>query len=206
MTGLSIVPFSRLPAKRSRPAKKCRIFQLAFCASHFRTALNLRFTNGGAAGYNPRIEFLIRQSRLADRDVIAAFNVALALETENLRLDPAVVRPGVEAVLRDPARGIYFVAESQGAVLGQVLITYEWSDWRNGNFWWLQSVYVQKEFRGRGIFKALFGQAAAQAAAQKDVCGLRLYMERENHPAREVYHRLGLNETHYQVFERIFPK
>jgi GNAT superfamily N-acetyltransferase len=164
------------------------------------------FANSGAGGYTPRIEFVIRQSKLADRDVIAAFNVALALETENLRLDPAVVRPGVEAVLRDPARGIYFVAENQGAVIGQVLITYEWSDWRNGSFWWLQSVYVQKEFRARGVFKALFGHVVAQAAPQKNVCGLRLYMEEENHRAREVYHRLGLNETRYQVFERIFPR
>jgi GNAT superfamily N-acetyltransferase len=162
------------------------------------------FTNPGPRGYNPPIEIVIRQSKLADCDIIAAFNVALALETEDLRLDPAVVRPGVEAILRDPAKGIYFVAENCGAVIGQVLITYEWSDWRNGNFWWLQSVYVQKEFRARGVFKALFGHAAAQAAAQKNVCGLRLYMERDNHRAREVYRRLGLNETHYQVFERIF--
>ncbi|MGA2556315.1 MAG: GNAT family N-acetyltransferase [Verrucomicrobiota bacterium] len=166
---------------------------------------HLRFTNGGFGTYNPRIEFVIRQSKPADRDVIAAFNVALALETEDLRLDPAIVRAGVEGLLRDAARGIYFVAENQGAVIGQVLITYEWSDWRNGNFWWLQSVYVQREFRARGVFGSLFAHVLAQAAAQKNVCGLRLYMERENHRAREVYRRLGLNETRYQVFERVFP-
>jgi GNAT superfamily N-acetyltransferase len=116
------------------------------------------------------------------------------------------VGPGVEAILRDPGKGIYFVAEKEGAVVGQVLITYEWSDWRNGNFWWLQSVYVEKEFRARGVFKALFGHAVAQADAQKNACGLRLYMERENHRAREVYRRLGMKETHYQVFEQIFAK
>jgi GNAT superfamily N-acetyltransferase len=157
------------------------------------------------AGYHPHIEFIIRQSNLADRDVIADFNAALAQETEDLRLDLAVVRPGVEAILRDPAKGSYFVAETRGAVVGQVLITYEWSDWRNGNFWWLQSVYVQKEFRARGVFKALFAYVVAEAAKQKNVCGLRLYMETKNHRAREVYRRLGMKETHYQVFERIFP-
>ncbi len=140
---------------------------------------------------------------IADRDVIAGYNAALALETEAVRLDPAVVRRGVEAVLRDAAKGVYFVAEKQGAVVGQVFITYEWSDCRNGNFWWLQSVFVQKEFRRHGAFKALFSHVAAQAEAQGDVCGLRLYMETENHRAREVYHRAGMKETHYQVFERI---
>jgi GNAT superfamily N-acetyltransferase len=148
----------------------------------------------------------LRPARLADRDVIAGFNVALARETESLPLDLSVVRPGVEAILRDPAKGLYFVAESAGAVIGQVLITYEWSDWRNGNFWWLQSVYVQPEFRARGVFKALFRRVADEAAGQKDVCGLRLYMESENHQAREVYERLEIRATHYQVFERLFPR
>jgi len=168
------------------------------------SARDLGFTGGGMGDYNPRIEFVIRQAKMVDRDVIAGFNAALALETEDLRLDLAVARRGVEAILRDPARGIYFLAERQGAVVGQALITYEWSDWRNGNFWWLQSVFVQKEFRAQGVFKALFSRVAAEAAAQKDVCGLRLYMERENHRAREVYRRLGMKETHYQVFERKF--
>jgi len=130
----------------------------------------------------------------------------LAWETEQLRLDPAIIRPGVAAILRDPAKGAYYVAESGGAVVGQVMITYEWSDWRNGNFWWLQSVYVQEACRARGIFKALFAHVVAQAALQKDVIGLRLYMEADNHRARQVYQRLGLVQTHYQVFERIFPK
>ena len=137
--------------------------------------------------------------------MIAGFNAALAQETEDLRLDLSVVQSGVEAILRDPAKGTYFVAETRGAVVGQVLVTYEWSDWRNGNFWWLQSVYVQKEFRARGVFKALFAHVVAQAAKQKNVCGLRLFMEKNNHRAREVYHRLGMKETHYQVFERVFP-
>ncbi len=179
---------------------------LGISRSAFPFYRDLRFTNRRASRYNPLIELVIRQSKLADRDVIAAFNVALALETEDLRLEAAVVRAGVEALLRDSAKGVYFVAENEGAVIGQVLITYEWSDWRNGNFWWLQSVYVQKEFRRHGIFKALFQHVLAQAAAQKNVCGLRLYMEKENHRAREVYHRLGLSETHYQVFERIFSR
>jgi GNAT superfamily N-acetyltransferase len=176
-----------------------------FSAEERTAALDLGFAGGRAGGYNRRIEFVIRHAKIADRDVIAGFNAALALETEDRRLDLAVVRRGVEAILRDPARGIYYVAERQGAVVGQALITYEWSDWRNGNFWWLQSVFVQNEFRAQGIFKALYSHVAAEAAAQKDVCGLRLYMERENRRAREVYRRLGMKETHYEVFERMFP-
>ena len=152
------------------------------------------------------IEFKIRQATFADTDVVVRFNLALALETEDLRLDPSIVHPGVEAVLRDPSKGIYYVAETGGAVIGQVLITYEWSDWRNGNIWWLQSVYVEKAYRAQGIFKALFSHLSTAALADRNVCGLRLYMESENHRAREVYGRLGMVETHYQVFERIFQR
>ena len=138
--------------------------------------------------------------------MIAAFNVALALETEDLALDPSIVRPGVEAVLGDPARGVYFVADAGGTVIGQVLVTFEWSDWRNGNLWWLQSVYVEKESRSHGVFKALFAHVISEAKRKREVCGLRLYMETENHRAREVYRRIGMSETRYQVFEQIFPR
>ncbi len=135
-------------------------------------------------------------------DVIAQFNLHLARESEHLDLEPARVRAGVEAVLRDPAKGLYFVAEEGGRVIGQLLITHEWSDWRNGDFWWLQSVYVQRDFRRHGVFKALFEFVLARAASQSDVCGVRLYMEADNDRAREAYERSGMKETNYLVFER----
>lgn len=123
------------------------------------------------------------------------------METEQRRLDPDCVRPGVAALLNDPTKGIYFVAETDGSIAGQLLITYEWSDWRNGNFWWIQSVYVAEPFRGRGVFRALFDHVHALAKARKDVCGLRLYMDAHNTRARQAYERLGLKRTNYEVFE-----
>src|SRR5580658_1321278 len=105
----------------------------------------------------------IRRATMADAAVIAEYNLALAKESEGLTLDPAVVRPGVEAVLRDSTKGIYFAACEDGRLVGQLMVTYEWSDWRNGNFWWLQSVYVHPEFRSRGVFKSLFAHALEQA-------------------------------------------
>ena len=141
----------------------------------------------------------------ADADVVAQFNVELARESENLLLEPARVKAGVEALLRDPAKGTYFVAEADGEVIGQLLITHEWSDWRNGDFWWLQSVYVRPDARRRGVFQVLFDYVLASAKRQGDVAGFRLYVEKHNDPALKTYHRLGLKETHYQVMERLVP-
>lgn len=148
----------------------------------------------------------IRQATTADEAVIAEFNVSLAKESENLVLDPAVARRGVESALRDSAKGIYFVAEEKGKVVGQLLVTYEWSDWRDGNFWWLQSVYVHPDFRGRGVFKSLFAHAFEEAKKMPDTCGFRLYVESHNHRAQEVYRRLGLKATEYQVMEQVFAR
>ncbi len=143
----------------------------------------------------------IRQAVLSDTQVIADFNLRLAEETENLRLDPKRVREGVAALLRDPAKGLYFVYEENGVVAGQVMITYEWSDWRNGNIWWLQSVYVRQEFRGRGVFRALFHHLKDLARTEGGVCCLRLYMHADKSRARQSYERLGMNHTKYEVFE-----
>jgi GNAT superfamily N-acetyltransferase len=131
-------------------------------------------------------------------------NLRLADETERLRLDPARVTAGVTALLKDPAKGIYFIAECAGAPAGQLLVTYEWSDWRNGNFWWIQSVYVAEAFRGRGIFRALFDHVQAQARSTHDVCGLRLYVETNNSRAQKVYGRLGMKKTDYEMFQTDF--
>jgi GNAT superfamily N-acetyltransferase len=131
-------------------------------------------------------------------------NARLAVETEGRRLSPTRLKAGVRALLRDKSKGAYFIAEVGAEIAGQLLITREWSDWRNGHFWWIQSVYVVEKFRGEGVFRALFKHVHALAKAKADVCGLRLYMEAENARARRAYERLGLKQTHYQIFEMDF--
>ena len=138
---------------------------------------------------------------MSDADAIAGFNRALARETEGRELDPATIGPGVRAVLGDAAKGRYYVVESGGEVVGQLMLTFEWSDWRNGMFWWIQSVYVREDHRGRGVFAALYRHVEAEARATPGVCGLRLYMEHENHRARAAYVKLGMRSPGYEVFE-----
>jgi len=146
----------------------------------------------------------IRKARLVDVAVIADFNSRLAWETEKLQLDPATVRLGVRALLKDAAKGTYFVAEQGGVIVGQLLITYEWSDWRNGNFWWIQSVYVAAEFRARGVFRALFSHVQKLARSRRAVCGLRLYVEKHNRRAQQAYDRLGMHHAPYEIYETSF--
>ena len=146
----------------------------------------------------------IRAATHGDIEVIAANNGALALETEHRRLAPEIVRAGVAAALADSAKGRYFVAESAGRVVGQIMHTYEWSDWRNGCFWLIQSVYVAQEARGQGVFRRLFDHLHALARAQPDVCGLRLNVERDNTRAQQTYRRCGLVDSGYFVMEDDF--
>lgn len=146
----------------------------------------------------------IRTARTADAPIIARFNREMALETEGRKLSPPRVLRGVKALLADRAKGTYFLAESVGEIIGQLLITYEWSDWRNGNFWWIQSVYVAPAWRGRGVFKALHTHIERLARRRKDVCGVRLYVDAHNTKAKEVYARLGLKATHYELWETDF--
>ncbi len=145
---------------------------------------------------------VIRAAERRDVAALVAYNLALAWETEQKRLDPATVKAGVEALLSDPQRGFYTVAEVEGQVVGQVLITFEWSDWRNGWFWWLQSVYVLPAFRRRGVFRALVEHLEERARREGQVVGLRLYVERENRAAQAVYAALGLQPTTYGVLEK----
>src|SRR5437016_3340882 len=133
----------------------------------------------------------LRRATAADAAVIVDFNQRLAAETEGRPLDPAVLSAGVAAVLADPVRGLYFLAEADGAVVGQLMVTTEWSDWRNGWIWWIQSVYVRGEARRQGVFRALYEHVHAQALANPAVVGLRLYVERENLAAQQTYERLG---------------
>jgi ribosomal protein S18 acetylase RimI-like enzyme len=143
----------------------------------------------------------IREATLADLPVIADFNVRLAQESEELRLEAARVQAGVAAMLKDPSKGVYYVAEVDGVVAGQLMITYEWSDWRNGNIWWIQSVYVKPEHRRAGIFRALFAHLQNLCRTRPDVCSLRLYVHADNTRAAQSYERLGMSRTKYEVFE-----
>ncbi|GIX05783.1 MAG: hypothetical protein KatS3mg115_0186 [Candidatus Poribacteria bacterium] len=142
----------------------------------------------------------VRWGAPEDVETIAQYNLQLAWETEQLRLDWEVVRAGVQAVFEDPSRGRYLVAELDGNVVGQLMITTEWSDWRNGPMWWIQSVYVAQEHRGRGVFRALFQRLREEAQAAS-VRALRLYVEKENTTAQEVYRRLGMRPSGYLVYE-----
>jgi GNAT superfamily N-acetyltransferase len=143
----------------------------------------------------------IRPAVAADADFLADGNAAMALETEHKRLDPAVVAAGVRTALSDATRGLYFIAEHDGRRVGQLMCTYEWSDWRNGTFWWIQSVYVLPEARRSGVFRALFRHVEQLAAEDPRVCGIRLYVERENKRAQATYRHCGLDDAGYVVME-----
>jgi GNAT superfamily N-acetyltransferase len=146
----------------------------------------------------------IRQATLSDAAVIVRFNALLGVETEHITLDEDRLRKGVDALLQDPSRGVYFLAEIDNEVVGQTMLTYEWSDWRNGTFWWIQSVYVEQAARGTGVFKALFKHIHALASAQADVCGLRLYVEKNNNRAKQTYGGLGMKLARYEMYEQDF--
>ena len=146
---------------------------------------------------------LVRNARLRDIPALTDFNIAMARETENKILSPAKVRAGMRAVLRHPDHGFYLVAELNGLVAGSLLVTKEWSDWRNGVFWWIQSVYVPPQFRKRGIYRSLYDAVKVRAKQSHEVCGCRLYVERNNRAARSVYSKLGMIETEYRIYEEI---
>jgi GNAT superfamily N-acetyltransferase len=152
----------------------------------------------------PTTEPIIRRAEAGDAAQIASFNAAMALETEHITLDPARLLKGVEAVLRDPTKGFYILAIVDGRTVGQLMITYEWSDWRNGVFWWIQSVYVLPEFRKHGVFTQLYRFIEQEARRDESVCGIRLYVERENTRAQATYKKMGMQETVYKMFETDF--
>jgi ribosomal protein S18 acetylase RimI-like enzyme len=149
--------------------------------------------------------FHIRRAQPKDAKALTAFNLSLALETEGKRLKSSLVTQGVEALLSGSAPGFYVVAEQAEKVVASLLITTEWSDWRNGEFWWIQSVYVSPEVRRRGIYRQLYGHVHSMAEQNDRVCGFRLYVEKSNHRAQETYLNLGMQETEYVVFEQLKP-
>ncbi len=146
----------------------------------------------------------IRDATPADLAFIASANAAMALESEGLTLDPALLLPGVRAVIDEPSLGRYYLAEVDGQPVGQLMTTYEWSDWRNGLFLWIQSVYVLPGHRRSGVFHSLFRHLEAQARADPKICGVRLYVDRGNARAQEVYARLGLHRSNYTVMETVY--
>jgi len=147
----------------------------------------------------------IRLATPADAAVLIEFNAAMALETERKDLLPEVISAGVHGLLGNAAAGFYVVAEKGDRVVGSLLVTKEWSDWRNGSFWWIQSVYVRPEWRRRGVYTRLYRHVQELAAKDPAVCGFRLYVERENSRAQATYRKLGMKETRYQVFEELKP-
>ena len=148
----------------------------------------------------------VRRARSSDVNCITDFNARMAMETERKKLDLNVLRRGVTAVISDPAKGMYYVAEFAGEVVGQTLVTYEWSDWRNGTFWWIQSVYVPEQWRGKKVFATLYKHIEQMAQSAPAVCGLRLYVERHNARAQATYEKLGITKTEYDLFERDFTR
>ncbi len=143
----------------------------------------------------------IRDATLNDLATIIDFQFRMAIETEDLTLDRATVTHGAKAVFSDPSKGKYYVAEQNGLVIGCLMTTFEWSDWRNGNVLWIQSVYIDKKFRGEGVFRKLYTHVRALVSSNPDVKGIRLYVDKQNKAAQEVYQRIGMNGDHYLVYE-----
>jgi ribosomal protein S18 acetylase RimI-like enzyme len=146
----------------------------------------------------------IRLAVSSDVPALVKFNEAMAKETEGIDLQHECLQKGVEALLNDPSKGLYYVALVEDKIVGQLMITYEWSDWRHATFWWIQSVYVIPEYRKQGIFRALYRHIESLAHEQGNVCGLRLYVEKENTLAFRTYESLGMKSSHYVMMETDF--
>ena len=143
----------------------------------------------------------IRKGRLSDLERIVELQLRMAQETEAIGLDRNVVSRGVEGVFQEPARGTYWVAEEKGELLGVLLAIPEWSDWRNGTVLWIHSLYVIGQARRRGIFKKLYLNLKKQVEQSPELVGLRLYVDKTNKPAQEVYEKLGMSKEHYELYE-----
>lgn len=147
---------------------------------------------------------IIRQALAQDAAELAEFNISMARETESVELIPDVIRAGVEAMIQHPERGFYLVVELDNGIQASLMVTTEWSDWRNGTFWWIQSLYVEPEWRRRGVLRSMHDYIMAETRARPDVCGVRLYVEAGNTTAQAAYERVGLSASTYRVFERDF--
>ena len=148
-------------------------------------------------------EILIRVAKKEDAPALVEFNKAMALETEGKRLETNILQSGVKAVFDDENKGFYVVAESENKIIGGLMITFEWSDWRDGWFWWIQSVYILPEGRGRKIYSRLYDFVKEKARESGCVCGIRLYVEKENEHAQKVYERVGMDKSYYLMYEEM---
>ena len=147
------------------------------------------------------MEITYRQGLPTDAEAIVAFQIAMAHETEDLALNEEICTRGVHAVFERADLGKYYVAEQDGKVIGSLMITYEWSDWRNGMVWWIQSVYISPAVRQQGIYAGLYAHIKNIVQADEKLRGIRLYVDERNQHAQKVYTRLGMNGEHYRVFE-----
>ena len=150
------------------------------------------------------LSIIIRPGTIADRDKLVEFQIAMAQESEDKGLDTHTLSAGIEYLLDHPEEGIYLVAETAGRAAGSLMVTFEWSDWRNGRFWWIQSVYVNPEHRRQGVYSALHASVRELARNDTRACGIRLYVEQENSGAQATYSALGMVETHYRLYEEEF--
>lgn len=144
----------------------------------------------------------IRNAVLEDASLIVDFQIKMALETEGIHLDPEIVNLGVMAVMKDSTKGVYYVAEEGGRPVGSLLTTFEWSDWRNSTILWIQSLYVTKKFRKKGIFKSMYRHLQSLVLGEgSKYAGIRLYVDKSNDAAQKVYQSLGMTDEHYSTFE-----
>jgi GNAT superfamily N-acetyltransferase len=143
----------------------------------------------------------IRKATEADANSIIEFNTEMAMETENKTLKRNEIEPGVKSLFAKPEYGFYLVAEDRGKAVASLMITFEWSDWRNGLFWWIQSVYVVPGYRRQGVYRRMYETIKQMGRKENGVCGYRLYVEKENKNAQKTYAALGMDETHYKMFE-----
>lgn len=148
----------------------------------------------------------IRSATPEDGRLLAGWAQAMARETEDKILPDAAIVPGIANGIANPALARYFIAELNGTPAGTLMLTEEWSDWRNGMWWWIQSVYVAPEYRRRGIYRALYAHVQAMAEADGRVCGIRLYVEDGNHIAQQTYAQLGMQDAHYRIYEHLITK
>jgi GNAT superfamily N-acetyltransferase len=142
----------------------------------------------------------IRKAIVEEAPVIIDFQQKMAWETEQMTLKPETIKNGVNGVFENTSRGQYWVAEENGKIIASLLITYEWSDWRNSDVWWFQSVYVLPEWRRKGIFRSMYSHIKAEAD-NKGIAGLRLYVETNNNTAQKTYESLGMQSEHYRMYE-----
>ncbi|MFV7760695.1 GNAT family N-acetyltransferase [Shewanella algae] len=144
---------------------------------------------------------LIRKGTPKDTEALVAFNQAMAQETEGLALDSDTLSRGVSTLLENPAKGFYLVAEIEGEIAGSLMVTFEWSDWRAADYYWIQSVYIKPEHRQKGIYRALYQKVKTLAEKQGGAASFRLYVEQENTRAQQTYQSLGMSQSHYLMYE-----